>query len=318
LKANVGEVGFILQALEKEMATTEQLPDSVMIFGCGYVGRALAEYLLGAGVRVGALTRNETKAESLESLGVDEVIVAELDDTAWHAQVKKSYQAVVNCVSSAGGGIDGYRKSYVQGQAAILDWARSRNLRCYIYTSSTSVYPQDGGVTVHESTDSTEAPATGQVLLEAEAMLSGAEGVCQSWYVLRLAGIYGPGRHFLLNQLREGGGEIPGRGDYAMNMIHLDDVVSAIAAALYGAAPSGIYNITDDAPASKARVLSYLAAQLNMSEPVFNPDKISERLKRRGGRMPHRFVSNAKARNVLDWTPKYPSYREGYGSLLVD
>ncbi len=300
------------------MATTEQLPDSVMIFGCGYVGRALAEYLIGAGIRVGALTRNEAKAESLKALGVDEVIVAELDSSGWHAQLKQSYASVVNCVSSAGGGIEGYRKSYVEGQASILEWARSQVLKSYVYTSSTSVYPQDDGVTVDESADNSGAPATGQVLLESETMLSEAAGVCEQWYVLRLAGIYGPGRHFLLNQLREGKGEIPGRGDYAMNMIHLDDIVMAITAALGGGAPSGIYNITDDAPATKEVVLTYLAGRLQMPEPVFNPGTVSERLKRRGGRMPHRLISNAKARAELGWAPKYPSYREGYESLLSD
>lgn len=103
-----------------------------------------------------------------------------------------------------------------------------------------------------------------------------------------------------------------------MNMIHLDDIVMAITAALGGGAPSGIYNITDDASATKEVVLSYLAGRLQMSEPVFNPDAVSERLKRRGGRMPHRLVSNAKARAELGWVPKYPSYREGYESLLSD
>jgi nucleoside-diphosphate-sugar epimerase len=134
--------------------------------------------------------------------------------------------------------------------------------------------------------------------------------------VLRLAGIYGPGRHFLLNQLREGGGEIPGFGDYAMNMIHLEDIVYAICACLGGEAPSGVYNITDDMPTTKQEVLSYLASELNMPTPVFNPDKISERLKRRGGRMPHRYISNAKARAELGWVPKNPSYREGYADLI--
>jgi nucleoside-diphosphate-sugar epimerase len=297
------------------MSLSQKLPESVFIFGCGYVGTALAEYLIEQGVRVGALTRNVEKAARLRELGPVEVIEAELDSSTWHAQVRGQYEAVVNCVSSAGGGLDGYRKSYVDGQCSILEWAKSQTIRTYVYTSSTSVYPQDGGVTVDESADTSAAPPTGQVLLQSEAMLADAEQM-DRWFVLRLAGIYGQGRHFLLNQLREANGEIPGSGEYAMNMIHLEDIVSAISAALSGEAASGIYNIVDDAPVTKSEVLTWLAEGMGLPVPAFNPDKVSERLKRRGGRMPHRYVSNAKARAQLGWQPKYPSYRDGYAGWL--
>lgn len=76
-----------------------------MIFGCGYVGRALAQRLLQAGVRVGALTRNADKAAELKALGLQEVVVADLDSDAWHDALSGTYGAVVNCVSSAGGGL---------------------------------------------------------------------------------------------------------------------------------------------------------------------------------------------------------------------
>jgi len=298
------------------MSSTNQLPESVFIFGCGYVGTALARCLIQAGCRVGALTRNEEKAAALREIGLSEVIVEQLDSHSWHHLVQGSYTSVVNCVSSAGGGIDGYRKSYVDGQRSILEWAKSQEIRAYVYTSSTSVYPQDAGVWVDETADNRAAPPTGQVLLESETLLANENSGLSRWYVLRLAGIYGSGRHFLLNQLRDGGGEIPGFGDYAMNMIHLEDIVSSIRAALCAVAPCGVYNISDNAPTTKQEVLSYLASQLNMPTPVFNPNKVSERLKRRGGRMPHRYISNAKARNQLGWEPKYPSYREGYAELI--
>jgi len=303
--------------LNNKMPNSRKLPNSVIIFGCGYVGKALAEYLIGQGVRVGALTRNADKAADLRSFGLAEVIEAELDSHDWHSQVSGQYDAVVNCVSSAGGGLAGYRKSYVDGQRSILEWAKSQSIHSYVYTSSTSVYPQDDGVIVDETADTSEAPPTGQVILESEAMLAQA-GFLPNWYVLRLAGIYGAGRHYLLDQLREGAGEIPGHGDYALNMIHLEDIVSAICAVLAGDAPSGIYNIADDAPTTKAEVLTYLSGALNLPAPVFNPEKVSDRLKRRGGRMPHRFVSNAKAREVLGWAPMHPSFREGYGEFLKD
>ncbi len=300
------------------MPTSLKLPESVMIFGCGYVGRALSRSLIDRGVRVGALTRNAKSAAALREQGLSEVIEAELDSVDWHGRVTGHYEAIVNCVSSAGGGLAGYRQSYVGGQGSILQWARGQSIQSYVYTSSTSVYPQDGGLWVDEGADTSEAPPTGQVLLESERMLAAAEGFLGKWFVLRLAGIYGPGRHYLLDQLREGAGEIPGRGDYRLNMIHLEDIVSGICAALGAdeAIPSGIYNLADDTPSTKAEVLAYLAAKLALPAPVFNPENVSDRLKRRGGRMPDRRISNQKARETLDWRPKFPSFREGYAEWL--
>ncbi len=289
-----------------------------MIFGCGYLGTVLAERLLEAGCRVGALTRNPDRAASLRQLGLSEVLCADLHKPGWQTQLKETYAGVVNCVSSAGGGLEGYRLSYLEGQRRILEWTGGlARPPCLVYTGSTSVYPQDGGLTVDETTDTSEAPPTGQVLLESERCLASAASV-ERWYVLRLAGIYGPGRHFLLDQLRSAEGPIPGRGDYSMNMIHRDDAVEAICCALRGQGPSGIYNVCDDAPVHKEEVLGYLAAQLGRPAPDFAPSQVSARLKRRGGRMPDRRILNAKARSELGWTPNYPSYREGYADLLSD
>ena len=289
-----------------------------MIFGCGYVGTALAEQLLAAGVRVGALTRNAEKAERLRTLGLNEVVLADLSDTVWHTQLSGTYTAVVNCVSSAGGGLEGYRKSYLDGQRAILKWTQGQGIQTYLYTSSTSVYPQDGGVTIDENADTSNAPPTGQVLCESERLLADAGDAFGAWYVFRLAGIYGPGRHYLLDMLRSGESVIPGEGDYFLNLIHRDDVVAAICSALAQpqSATSGIYNVSDNHPATKADLVAWLAEQLQQSPPRFDPGHVSPRLQRRGGRMPSRRVSNLKLRQTLGWSPKYEDFRAGYQELM--
>ncbi|MDP4610298.1 MAG: NAD-dependent epimerase/dehydratase family protein [Opitutales bacterium] len=297
--------------------TTDSLPKSLMIFGCGYVGTALAAHCIAAGVRVGALTRNPEKAERLRGMGVAEVVVADLHSSAWHEQLSGDYEAVVNCVSSAGGGLEGYRQSYLEGQASILKWAEGRSISCYVYTSSTSVYPQDGGVSIDELADTSGAPETGKVILESEQLIADAAADLGRWYVLRLAGIYGPKRHYLLDQLRDGGTTIAGSGDYTLNLAHLEDIVSALCAALSTeSAPSGIYNIADDAPSSKAALVEWLAGELQMSVPVFDPDNVSSRVARRGGRMPDRKILNTKAKALLGWAPKYSDFREGYRAIL--
>lgn len=293
------------------------LPESVMIFGCGYVGLALAEQLLRAGVSVGALTRNVEKAKRLQELGLDQVVVADLDSTDWHAEVG-DYQAVVNCVSSAGGGLVGYEKSYIEGQRSILTWAKGRGVQTYLYTSSTSVYPQDGGVQVDESADTADAPATGQVLLRAEGLIAESASEFGRWYVLRLAGIYGPDRHYLLDQLRAGEAVIAGAGDYHLNLIHRDDIVRGICAALsQQVAESGVYNLADNEPTTKEALVSWLAAELGCSAPVFDPELKTARMQRRGGRMPDRIIVNARAKAEFSWEPLYPSFQAGYRAILV-
>lgn len=292
------------------------LPESVMVFGCGYVGTALAESLLADGVRVGALTRNPEKADALRALGVSEVIEADLDSRDWHGVVTGSYSAVVNCVSSAGGGLAGYEKSYYEGQRSILKWIDSQSVDRLIYTSSTSVYPQDGGQIVDEQADTSGAPPTGQVLLRSEQLLADPTHGLNHWYVFRLAGIYGPGRHYLLDSLRAGQTEIAGSGEHHLNLIHLEDIVSALRVALGGEATSGIYNLCDNAPARKKDLVEWLAQKVGVEMPRFAPELTTGRLKRRGGQMPDRIVSNEKARQQLGWRPNYSDFRAGYERLV--
>jgi len=299
------------------MIESAKLPTAVMIFGCGYTGTALAQYLMQVGVRVGALTRNSEQAARLRAMGVPEVVEADLEDAAWHSQLQGDYTALINCVSSAGGGLAGYEKSYVKGQQAILNWTQGRGIQTYIYTSSTSVYPQDGGVDVEESADTSLAPETGKLLLQSEQLIAAAATQFERWYVFRLAGIYGPQRHYLLNQLRESAGVMPGRGNYTMNLIHRDDIIGALVRALsQPTAESGIYNLADDGATHKAEMAAWLAIQLGVKPPRFDPALSSPRLLRRGGRMPDRRILNAKVKAAFDWSPKYCDFRAGYQALL--
>ena len=175
----------------------------LVIFGCGYVGSAVARAAVAAGARVEALTRNPEKAAALRALGLTRVVVAELSSSDWHGQLEGGADFVVNCVSS-GGGPDGYRQSYLAGMASILAWAAqgSGPIGTMLYTSSTSVYPQGGGAVVEETVAAEGATPNGKIIRESERLLECVpSSVCGRWFVLRLAGIYGPGRHHLLDQL---------------------------------------------------------------------------------------------------------------------
>jgi nucleoside-diphosphate-sugar epimerase len=292
----------------------------LVIFGCGYVGSALARAAMKAGAQVTALTRNPEKAAALGADGVRDVVVGELSSTDWHGRIAPGADFVVNCVSSGGGGLDGYRRSYVGGMKSILHWAATgaQPVGTFVYTSSTSVYPQGNGAVVDESATPLVNVAGGGALVEAENLLrSAAAEVRRRWFILRLAGIYGPGRHLLLDQLRAGADMLPGTGNNRLNLVHRDDVVATIQSCL--AAPTGVanevFNVSDGQPATKREIVEWLAQQLGRAVPMF--DGIQPPSARRGGEpVPDRIISNARLRARLNWRPRFPSFREGYRALL--
>ncbi|MFA6286247.1 MAG: NAD-dependent epimerase/dehydratase family protein [Opitutaceae bacterium] len=282
------------------------------IFGAGYVGAEVARQAVARGVRVTALTRNAGKAEALRALGVA-TVVADLADDDWrnHPALAGGADFALNCVSSGGGGADGYRRSYVEGMRSVLAWAGRVPVGTIVYTSSTSVYPQDDGARVDETAPTDGAGENGKILLEAEALLSAWSG---RGFALRLAGIYGPRRHHLLDQLRDGAGVVAGRGDHHLNLIHRDDIAGAVWATL--AAPAGgvggVFNVADDGAAPKSEVINWLAARLGVAEPIFSGAPATGRR----AVTPDRVIANDKIKRALGWRPRYPTFREGYAAIL--
>ncbi|MSU23897.1 MAG: NAD-dependent epimerase/dehydratase family protein [Opitutus sp.] len=284
----------------------------LVIFGCGYVGAEVARQAVARGWRVVALTRNEGKAATLRADGI-EVVVADLAGDAWHARIAGGADFVLDCVSSGGAGTEGYRRSYVDGMTSVLAWARTRGAAgTLVYTGSTSVYPQDGGGRVDENASTDGVAERAKILLEAEALLRAGVGASGRWFVLRLAGIYGPGRHHLINQVRAG--EVAGRGAHRLNLIHRDDIVAAVWA-LFDAAPevaNEIFNVADDGAAPKAEVVAWLASRLGVAVPRFTGEPAAGRR----AVTPDRVIANEKLRAAVGWRPRYPSFREGYEKIL--
>jgi nucleoside-diphosphate-sugar epimerase len=284
----------------------------LVIFGCGYIGSAAARAGAARGAKVIALTRNADTAALLRADGI-ETVVSDLAGDGWHARIPGGPDFVLNCVSSGGGGIEAYRHSYVGGAASILAWVRRAGAAgTAVYTSSTSVYPQGGGATVDETASTEGGGERAQLLLQAENAMRDATGAWRRSFVLRLAGIYGPGRHQLIEQLRSG--EIAGVGEPRLNLIHRDDVVAAIFACFAAPADVGgdVFNVADDEPSQKSEVVAWLAARLAVPSPRFTggsgpaPRRVTS----------DRLIGNAKLKSRLGWRPQYRSFRAGYESFL--
>lgn len=288
----------------------------LVIFGCGYVGSALARAAVTAGVSVEALTRNPEKAAALRAAGLAKVVVADLSTDTWHGQIAGGADFVVNCVSS--GGPDTYRQSYVGGMQSVLAWAAkgAAPVGTLVYTSSTSVYPQGDGAVVDEKAPAEGATPNGTIIRESETLLQRAPAsAVRRHFILRLAGIYGPGRHHLLDQLRAGADQLGGSGTHRLNLVQRDDIVAAILACLgaLSGVRSDIFNVADSAPALRAEVVAWLAARLGRPVPSFDG---SATTRRGGAPMPDRIISNVRIQQVLGWRPQYPDYRAGYAAML--
>lgn len=303
----------------------------MIILGCGYIGTALARQALAAGEPVEALTRNTAKAEELRALGVAPVVVANLASADWHPLLNASDARIVNCVSPAGAGVEGYRHSFLEGAESIGRWLEDSvgqgrpPARELVFTSSTGVYPQTDGGWVDEATPMEWAAlsSVGAVLREAEQkILNIPRGALHRAWILRLGGLYGPDRHQLLDSLRSGEKTFPGGGDHWVNLLHRDDAVGAIKVCLQASneIPGGIFNAVDDEPVLKRELVTWLANQLgiNVAEIQFTEGTSTRSAHRRGssGKIPHRRIANLHLREVLGWRPLRRSYREGYASIM--
>lgn len=293
----------------------------LVIFGCGYVGRTLARAAVAAGWEVWIQSRNGDSLAVVNEVQAARRVVGDLHSRDWHAALPGKWDLAINLVSSAGGGLDGYRLSYIEGNQSILEWAGKAEVGRFIYTSATSVYPQTEGEWVAE--EDVPAPASlspsGQLLREAELIVMESEAVAEK-IVVRLAGIYGPGRHLYLDRLQQGAASLPGDGSAWLNLIYLKDIVGALMQLASAPLPSAaeIFNLVDNEPARKQDIVDWLAAETETRPILFDPAEAGPRAARRTaqGKLPNRRVSNARLRSSLSWSPQFPDFRAGYRDIL--
>lgn len=239
---------------------------SVLIVGCGYLGRRVASILVGRGEPVFGTTRTAEKAGELAALGVRPIVADALDPATLGAL--PAVHRVVYCV-----GYD--RNSGAAKRAVYVDGARNilRNLPAgadrLVYVGSTSVYGQTEGEWIDEDSPTEPRTEAGRICLDAEKAATDwgrAAGV--GVVVLRCAGLYGPGR-LVRRALIERGEPIPGDPEKFLNLIHVDDAARAVVAALDAPAPGPLYLIGDDRPSPRREYYRIAAQSLGAPPPRF-------------------------------------------------
>jgi nucleoside-diphosphate-sugar epimerase len=276
----------------------------VLIAGCGYVGCALGEKLIAASDTVWGLRRRPLSLPpGVEPIEADLAVARTLND------LPRDLDFVVYAASPSGRDDAHYRTAYVEGLARLLealDRGRQSPRRIF-FLSSTGVYEQSKGEWVDESSETNPQHFSGRRLLEAETLLRAGPYAAT---VLRLGGIYGPGRTRLLEEVRRGQATYR-RGPHYTNRIHRDDCARAIAHLMACGASQPLFLVVDSEPAEEAVVLRWLAGALGAPEPRPARD---DRAEGRGAR------SNKRCRNDLlvstGYSLLYPSFREGYAAAI--
>ena len=274
---------------------------TVLIAGCGDLGTEAGLRFAALGHRVVGLRRSAHLLPAViegQSVDLRTSIPTVPSDT----------DIVVIALTAGERTAEAYRATYLDGLGHVLDGLEAAALAAprVLLVSSTAVYNVTDGSWVDESTATTADTPTAAVLREAEALLR--RRVPQA-VILRLGGIYGPGRERLISQVREGRASVPPTSLFT-NRIHRDDAAAAIVhLATLPAPPAPVYLGVDNEPAQLGDVLAFLANELDAAPPT-----TGEHSGREGG-------GDKRCRNTLlratGFTFRYPSYRDGYRALLA-
>ncbi|TDU86583.1 nucleoside-diphosphate-sugar epimerase [Kribbella voronezhensis] len=301
----------------------------------GAVGSRLVPLLTGSGHDVFGTSRNERGRAAVDAMGVTGIVMDPLDATSVRAAVAQAKPDVVVHQLTALSGMSGNMKKWDQEFAMtnrlrteaidhLLAAAQASGVRRFVAQSYGGHWTNQrtGGPVKTENDPFVEEPGKEakqswralKHLEDAVTTAAGIEGV-----VLRYGNFYGPGnalsrRGEMGELIRRRKIPVVGGGGGVWSWIHIDDAVAATVAAIERGAP-GIYNVVDDDPAPVAQWLPYLAEQLGGKKPMRLPAWTAKPLIGEFGVLMMTEVrgsSNAKAKRELGWTPRYPSWREGF------
>lgn len=268
---------------------------SLYCFGLGYSALQLAGRLRAMGWRVGGTVRGSEKAVSLRAQGIE--------------------ADVFEGASAPPPGSD-WLVSTPPGEAGCPAFLKARQGACearsITYLSTTGVYGDLGGGWAFEwSPLNPQSARAGYRVLAEDQWASAGRPLA----IVRLPGIYGPGRS-PLDKVREGKARRIIKPGQVFSRVHVDDIASGLEAILLYRA-SGVFHLTDDEPAPPENVTAFAAELLGLPVP---PDEAFEAANL--SPMAASFyaeckrVSNARAKAALGWRPASLTYREGLRSIL--
>jgi len=280
-----------------------------LIFGCGYLGERIARRWCDAGHEVLIVTRSSVRAKAFQQAGYG-AIVAEMTQLATLVGLPAA-DTVLFAVGFDRSAAVSIGDVYAGGVRNVLSALPSDTGR-FIYISTTGVYGNAYGGWVDEETPPDPQRDGGQASLAAEQALAESPFASRG-IILRLAGIYGPGRIPFLDQLRAGE-PIPAVSEGYLNLIHVDDAASVVVASAELNRKRSMYCVSDGHPVARAEYYREVARQIGAPSPTFvTPDPHSPRAARAEA---DRRVTNTRMLAELGVRLAFPDYRAGLAAIL--
>ena len=283
----------------------------LMIFGAGYSGKAIARAMTPTIKHISGTTRSAEKSIALEAAGISPLV---FDGAAISHALRQELASVTHVVQSIAPGASGdplirLCDGDIRRLMPKLEWAA--------YLSTVGVYGDHSGAWVNEDTQCRPVSVRSTERVEAEeAWMSVAQQADIPVVVLRLSGIYGPGRNGFMN-LDKGTARRLVKKDQVFNRIRVEDI-GAATAFLSAQGASGIFNITDDEPAPPQDVVTFAAALMGMEPPpeqAFETAELTPMARSFYGE--NKRVSNEKIR-AMGFDFRFPNYRESLRQLWND
>ncbi len=278
--------------------------ERILIIGCGYCGRAIGEAALQRGFSVTATTRGAARDAPFELVAFD--------------SASSAIAAATHLVMTAA--------PAESGDPALVRYrdeiARAPGLRWIGYLSTTGIYGDQAGGWVDEASPPNPAAPRARRRIDAETAWSALASSSRAIDLIRLAGIYGPGRS-VLDDVAAGTARPIRAPGHAFGRIHRDDIAGGVLAAVETATPSAnprVLNFSDDEPAPSADVIAYAADLLGLprpSERTLEESWPTMSPMARSFWSDSRRVRSARTQRMLcrPWT--YPTYREGLRAIMA-
>jgi 2-alkyl-3-oxoalkanoate reductase len=307
----------------------------------GAAGKRLVPQLIDAGHSVVGTTRNPEKASLLQAMGAEAVVADGLDRAAINQAVKQAEPEVIvhqmTDLSNIGTNFRKFDKYFAttnrlrtEGTANLLAAGREVGVRRIVaqgYGNWNNL--RQGGPVKTEDEPLDPDPVgpsmqTARAIQQQEALLAEADDV--ETVVLRYGNFYGPGTGISTEEggttvqaIRQRKFPIVGKGTGVWSFTHIDDVASSTVAAL-GDGPQGVFNVVDDEPVEVREWMPYLCEIVGAKPPLHLPRWVAWLA---GGPLlismmeNIRGSDNSKAKRELGWTPRWPTWRDGFKSGMT-
>ncbi len=267
----------LLQKLISQQSRHRPTFENIAILGCGYVGGALADYWQDQGHFVTGTTTTRSRVAELAAT-VSKAVVTKGDDLNAVHSLLEGQDTLVVCVAPTGSqeaAASTYETTYLDtAKNLVIALSNAPTIKQVIYLSSCSVYGDRQGEWVDETANIDPLDRNSQVVYEAEQIILNAATDSQKVCVLRLGGIYGPGRELVNMFGGLAGMTMPGKGDRFINWIHRDDIISAIEFARLNQL-DGIYNLVDDSQLTVKEQVKLVCAAYGLPTVNWDASKFS-------------------------------------------